>query len=175
MPALDEPVHICEYQATWPALFAAERARLSAALAVSPQTVQHIGSTAVPGLAAKPVIDLMLGLKEFPPAEAIIKSIKILGYEAFGEACVPERMYFRLRSPKLSANLHVVVWGGEHWVNNIALREFLRSNAAARERYAQAKMQAIASGAQTLLPYSSAKAAVIKALLREALAVQHGG
>src|SRR5690348_11079909 len=139
MPILDEPVHICEYQAAWPAAFAAEQARLSGALAFRPQSFEHIGSTAVPGLAAKPVIDPMLGLKEFPPAEAVIQSISILGYEALGEDGVPERTYFRLRSPKLSANLHVVVRGGEHWVNNIALREFLRSNAAARERYAQAK------------------------------------
>ena len=174
MPELDEPVHVSEYQASWPATFAAERTRVIEALGVNAEGLEHIGSTAVPGLTAKPIIDLMLGLTAYPPSEAMRQAIGALGYEALGEAGVPGRLYFRLRAPHLNANLHVVARGGKHWVQNIALREYLRANPAARERYTLAKVAAVASGARTLLAYSSAKAAVVNALLQEARAHQNG-
>jgi len=174
MPELDEPVHVSEYDASWPEMFAAERARLIEALGANSENLQHIGGTAVPGLVAKPIIDLMLGLTAYPPSQAMRHAIGGLGYEALGEAGVPGRLYFRLRALQLSANLHVVAQGGTHWVQNIALRDYLRANPAARERYARAKLAAVASGAQALLAYSSAKAAVVNALLQEACAHQNG-
>jgi len=74
-----------------------------------------------------------------------------------------------------SFNLHLVSKGGEHWRNNIALRDYLRRDPAARLQYAQAKIAALASDASTLLSYSAAKAAAIAALLEQALAPDGGG
>ncbi len=170
MCTVDEPVFVTEYRSAWPSLFASEQRRICVALGVSPSDLEHIGSTAVPGLVAKPTIDLMLGVHSMPPP-ALMARITQLGYEALGEADVPGRLYFRLRGA-LEANLHVVLKGGSHWVNNLALREYLRSNAAARARYAQAKLAAISCGASTLLAYSAAKASAISGLLEEAF---HGG
>ena len=65
--------------------------------------------------------------------------------------------------------------GGAHWRHNLALREYLRSSPAARQRYTEAKQVALSSGANTLLPYSAAKAAVVAALLRGALVGNNGG
>ena len=67
-----EPIEIAEPDPRWPRRFEAERVRLDAALADEPHSVEHVGSTAVPGLAAKPVIDVLLGLERWPMrAEAI--------------------------------------------------------------------------------------------------------
>jgi GrpB-like predicted nucleotidyltransferase (UPF0157 family)/GNAT superfamily N-acetyltransferase len=165
---LDEPVDVVEYEAVWPKLFDVERKRLAAELAVRLNQIEHIGSTAVPGLVGKPIIDMMLGVDAWPPAEAITHAIGRLGYECLGEAGVPERMYFRRRG-SVNCNLHVVRLCGRHWVANIALREYLRSHESARERYSEAKRSAIASGANTLLAYSQAKAQTLSALLNEAI------
>jgi GrpB-like predicted nucleotidyltransferase (UPF0157 family) len=174
MPEIDEPVHVVEYSASWPAEFAAERARLASALNLPPEDIEHIGSTAVPGLAGKPIIDLMLGLAELPPSEVLVQRVGTLGYLGLGEAGVPGRWYFRRRGPT-SANLHLVAKGHSHWVRNLALRDYLRGSVLAQERYARAKRSALAAGANTLLAYSAAKSAVLISLLQEALAHQNAG
>jgi GrpB-like predicted nucleotidyltransferase (UPF0157 family) len=168
LSTLDEPVYISEYQRSWPAAFAAERQRLSAALRMPQERIEHIGSTAVPDLASKPVIDLMLGVEVLPGPEYLPSMLESMGYESFGEAGVAGRLYYRKRGES-SVNLHVVAYDGEHWIHNLALRDFLRRSAPARERYVQAKRQAIASGATSLLIYSSFKARMVEALLKEAL------
>ena len=169
MPTLDEPVTLSTYQADWPARFADEQQRLVAALALAPAQLEHIGSTAVPGLIAKPTLDLMLGLPSYPPPATLMTALEALGYESLGEAGVPERHYLRL-STRLSANLHLVLYNGSHWRNNLARRDYLRANPAACERYAQAKQAALATGATALLSYSVAKASVVRDLLEQALA-----
>jgi GrpB-like predicted nucleotidyltransferase (UPF0157 family) len=174
MANVDEPVHLVPHRAEWVAEALAEIARIAHALSVPTSDVQHIGSTAVPGLAAKPVIDLMVGSSEYPPSPSLQSGVARLGYEALGEAGIPGRAYFRLRGVS-SFNLHLVRKGGEHWRNNIALRDYLRRSPAARQRYAQAKICALSAGASTLLSYSAAKAPVIATLLEEALAGNHGG
>jgi len=145
---------------------------MSEALRIAPVDLEHIGSTAVPGLAAKPIIDLMLGVNVYPPSPAFLQEIERLGYEPLGEAGVPGRLYFRRRSAA-HANLHVVRKRGTHWLSNLALREYLRAHAGARERYARAKLAAIEAGATSLLSYSAAKATVVSSLLQEALAAQN--
>ena len=172
MPLLDEPVRVSSYQPEWAIQFAAEQRRINEALRTAPADLEHIGSTAVPGLAAKPVIDLMLGVNGYPPSPGLLQEVERLGYESLGEAGVPGRLYFRLRNAA-HANLHVVLKGGTHWLSNLALREYLRAHAGARERYAQAKLVAIEAGATSLLSYSAAKAEVLSSLLQEALAAQN--
>jgi GrpB-like predicted nucleotidyltransferase (UPF0157 family) len=168
MPEIDEAIELSEYQATWPRVFVEEQARICQALYVPSADLEHIGSTAVPGLVAKPTVDLMLGVGQFPPDREFLKRIELLGWEALGEAGVPGRLYFRMRGAR-QANLHVVLKSGTHWINNLAIRDYLRNNADARERYANAKHLAVAHGARTLLRYSAEKADFVHTLLKEAL------
>lgn len=171
MAELDETIELSEYQATWPRVFAEEQGRICRALDVPGEDLEHIGSTAVPGPVAKPVIDLMLGVRKVSPDEEILQRLERLGWEGLGEAGVPGRLYFRTRAAR-QANLHVVLKSGTHWVNNLALRDYLRKNADARERYASGKRLAVAHGARTLLRYSAEKADIIHTLLKEALAAR---
>jgi GrpB-like predicted nucleotidyltransferase (UPF0157 family) len=171
MAEIDETIELSEYQATWPRAFAEEQGRICRALDVPGENLEHIGSTAVPGLVAKPIIDLMLGVRNFPPDGELLKRLERLGWEGLGEAGVPGRLYFRTRAAR-QANLHVVFKSGTHWANNLAVRDYLRQNADARERYASAKRLAVAHGARTLLRYSAEKADFVHTLLQEALAAQ---
>ena len=169
VPELDEAVELVAYDDSWPDLYDRERFRIALAFGVVPKSglIQHIGSTAVPGLVSKPVIDLMIGSGAWPPPDALARGVCALGYENLGDAGVPKRIYLRLRGP-LKFNVHIVRRGGTHWTNNIALRDYLRENAAARETYAAAKVAALNIGRGRLLAYSEAKSSVIGELIAAA-------
>src|SRR3954468_21930016 len=113
-PGIDEPVRLAPHDAAWRGAFETERARLAREIDLPPDSIEHIGSTAVPGLTAKPVIDMMLGVRSLPPARDLLSRLEILGYEPLGEAGVPGRIYLRLRGGR-DFNLHIVERGGPHW------------------------------------------------------------
>ena len=161
---LDEPVQLAVHDPRWRDVARAEGARLSRSLNIRRENIEHIGSTAVPDLIAKPIVDLMLGLDEYPPATEFVRELESLSYKPLGEAGVPGRMYFRRRVEE-PVNLHVVVLGGDHWQKNLALRELLKAEPAYRRRYERAKIGIVEAGHRTLLEYSEAKSAVIHELL----------
>jgi GrpB-like predicted nucleotidyltransferase (UPF0157 family) len=163
--AIDEPVHLQVSDAEWDVIYQSVLANLRSAL---DSPIEHIGSTAVPGLIAKPIIDIQVGVLNYPPPPNKIEALEGLGYENCGEAGVPGRVYFRLRGAR-SVNVHVMAYQVEHWRKNLALREFLRANAAARERYARAKRNAIAAGATSLLAYSQAKSDILNELVSQSM------
>jgi GrpB-like predicted nucleotidyltransferase (UPF0157 family) len=167
---LDEHVTLVPYDPTWAAAFAEERARLAATVDVTPGSLEHIGSTAVPGLTAKPIIDMMLGVPALPPDPDLLARLENNGYENLGEAGVPGRVYLRLRGAP-AFNLHIVERGGSHWTNNLSLRALLLADPAARQRYAQGKEAALRNAGNRLLAYSAAKQGCIEALLSEALRI----
>jgi GrpB-like predicted nucleotidyltransferase (UPF0157 family) len=164
---LDEPIHLEPYDPEWERAFQSERERLTHGLGMSADAIEHIGSTAVPGLLAKPIVDIMIGVSTFPPSSDWSKGLSILGYEGLGEAGVPGRLYFRQRGKRV-CNVHVVQHAGTHWLNNLALRDYLRGSPAVAREYESAKRAAIAGGATTLLSYSEAKARAVEQLLHRA-------
>lgn len=171
---LDEPIRLEPYQPAWEELFRIERERVATSLGIPVAVVEHIGSTAVPGLSAKPIIDIMIGSERVPPPVAWSEILATLGYEALGEAGVPERWYFRLRATPFR-NVHVVEQDGAHWVKNLAFRNYLRRSPEAAREYESAKHAAIMAGATTLVAYSRAKRAVVEDLLNRALKVNGCG
>ena len=129
--------------------------------------IEHIGSTSVPGLAAKPIVDIQVGVAE-PLDEARFHALLApLGYESMGEAGLPGRLYFRRRGPQ-SFNVHVIELGGVLWQDNLALRDYLRAAPDAAARYGQHKLAVVAAGANDLTTYSRGKAAVVEELLAQA-------
>lgn len=173
---LDESIELVPYDDGWPELYDRERFRIALAFGVLPKSglVQHIGSTAVPGMIAKPVIDIMLGVSKLPPPAALIEGLEKLGYENLGEAGVPKRVYMRLRG-KRNFNAHIVRRGGTHWTNNIAVREYLCNDELARAKYTAAKLAALDMGGGRLLAYSEAKASYMQELVAAARGAVPGG
>jgi ribonuclease III len=158
---LDEPVTVQPADPRWPGLAAQEIARLKGALGEAAVAVEHVGSTAVPGLAAKPIVDLLLGVR------SLEAPLRLPDYETCGEAGVPGRLYFRKRGAA-SFNAEVVEHGGPLWRDALLLRDYLRSHPAEAARYAAQKHAALAAGATTLATYSKEKAPVIAGLLASA-------
>jgi len=163
-PQLDEPIEIVSYRPIWPQLFIEEAALLRSALRDLAQAIEHIGSTAVPGMAAKPVVDIQIASED--PDKAAL-GIRGLGYEDLGEAGVPGRRYLRKRSAQ-SFNAHVVEPGGPLCRDNLLLRDYLRSHPAEAQAYAAHKRALFEKGATCLLEYSSGKSTFIAGLLERA-------
>ena len=133
-----EPVAIVAYDANWPQLFEIEGEMLRNALGENLVSVEHIGSTAVPGLVAKPVIDLLAGLRTFPLSLQGIAALEGLGYEYLGENGIPGRLFLRKGRPR-SHHVHAVLFGDDHWERHLAFRDYLRINAQERDAYAEFK------------------------------------
>jgi len=169
---LDEPVEIVDFDPRRARAYRGERDRLRLALATASLKFEHIGSTAVPGLAGKPVVDLMLGAS--PAVWAIRDELRpkilALGYDDLGEAGVPGRLHFRRRTPLRSFNVSLVEENGEQWRANLAFRDYLRAHPDEAAAYASAKREAVAGGARTLLAYSAAKAPAVEAILKKSRA-----
>ena len=164
---LDEAIHLSEYDPQWPILFSAEVQRVSSGLPAD-VTTEHIGSTAVPGLVAKPIIDIMVGTGPQHQLEAVRQALVELGYEDMGEAGVPGRIYFRRRIGA-AFNIALVPRGRSLWTANLAFRDHLRMSADARREYSEIKRQAFNNGIRSLLAYSDYKSAVLSRLIVQAL------
>jgi GrpB-like predicted nucleotidyltransferase (UPF0157 family) len=167
---VDEPVEITDYNPHYEGRYRAERDRVRIGLATASLKFEHIGSTAVPGLAGKPIVDLMLGAapEVWAAREELRPRVVALGYEDLGEAGVPGRIYFRKRTALRAFNLALVEEGGALWRDNLAVRDYLRGHPDEAAKYAATKQDAIAAGATTLLAYSAAKAGLLTALVDKA-------
>ena len=142
-PDPDERVRVVPYDPRWPGLFEEERRLVAAALGPGLVAVEHIGSTSVPGLAAKPVIDIMAGLERLELTAAQIDALERLGYEFLGDHGIPGRLYFRKGRPR-SHHIHAVVYGGPSWERHLALRDYLRAHADEARRYGELKQRVAA-------------------------------
>jgi GrpB-like predicted nucleotidyltransferase (UPF0157 family) len=162
---VDEPITVVAYDPEWPAHFEREATRLQEVLDVAAGGIEHIGSTAVGGLAAKPVVDLMIGVDDLSRTDELARQLGGLGYEDCGRT--EDRRYFRNRAAGQQFNAQVVEYGSPTWDANLLFRDYLRSNSDAAQGYADAKRVA-AHVAPMLLAYSTLKDPIIEDILRRA-------
>lgn len=140
MPKQTKKIVVTPYNPDWPKMFEREAAKIQEALGSNCLAVHHIGSTAVPGLSAKPVID-MIGVVQNP--EEAIKPLENLSFKYKGEFNIPMRFYFN-RSEDIEANLHVYAEGHPEIELNLLFRDYLRSHPEARDTYADLKKNLLA-------------------------------
>lgn len=187
-------VIIAPYDPLWPASFAAQQREISEALGHLFPVIDHIGSTSVPGLAAKPVIDILIGLASDDLLNATIEPMTRLGYTYFRkyEPGMPYRRFFALLGmppgeappalvdigdpfvtggpiPSL-VNIHVMVKNTYHWKRHIAMRDFLRAHPLIAEAYAGLKIELSAREFGDTNEYNAAKDAFVKLAEQRALA-----
>jgi GrpB-like predicted nucleotidyltransferase (UPF0157 family) len=152
----------------WPARFAAEKARLAEALAPYVLTLEHVGSTAVPGLAAKATVDIIAGIYCLSDAPVCIERMKSLGYEYIAEfeTDIPERRYFRIQSPGASEgedlfHVHLVEVGSDFFERDLLFRDYLRAHPEAAREYEALKHDLAARSGHDRNAYTDGKAAFV--------------
>ncbi len=135
---------LSEYDLRWPALFEEERERILAAIGPSVERVEHVGSTAIPGIAAKPIIDILIGLRSLEDAKECIPRLVAIGYEYVPEyeREIPERRYFR-KGPaeNRTHHIHIVEVSSEFFRNHLLFRDYLRAHADEAKRYEALKRE----------------------------------
>jgi GrpB-like predicted nucleotidyltransferase (UPF0157 family) len=128
---------VVEYDPEWPAEFERERAAVAAVLGDRAIAIEHIGSTAVPGLAAKPLIDLMAGLADFEQAPACLELLEAAGHERALEGDFPGRRFLIRPARHLSLTPHE----GDYWRDQLAFRNALRADPELARAYGELKAQ----------------------------------
>lgn len=164
---VDEPIEIVDYDPAWPALFVQESSRIRAALGDVVAGLEHFGSTAVRGMAGKPIVDILVGVRHYDTFSNHIPKLEAIGYENFGEIFIPERIYLRKRSEH-KFNVAVTRIGGEFWQTQILLRDYLRTHPAEAEAYSASKRTAYENGARMFSSYSKSKLKFLAGLMERA-------
>jgi GrpB-like predicted nucleotidyltransferase (UPF0157 family) len=122
-------VVIEDYNPNWPAYFEEERGPLANAFGPYALDIQHVGSTSVPGLGAKPVIDIAVATGQYPLPEDVIARVVALGFEHRGEYGIPRRHYFRRGSNgRYAVHVHALERTGEEYIRHLLFRDYLRAH-----------------------------------------------
>lgn len=160
----DEVVVLEAYDDEWPKRAAIEANLLKGAHLPGWQALEHVGSTAIPGMSAKPIIDLALAVDCDIADPNLLARLGAMGYRHLGDFGLPGREFFRKGQPT-NVHLHVVRVGSEHWKAWIRLRDFLRASPTWLERYQEEKLRLASTYRQNRAAYTLAKGEIVRQIL----------
>ena len=164
-------VSLAQHDERWGSMFAEEAMRLRAGLAGIAVAIHHIGSTAVPGMLAKPVIDIVCEVRSLDAVDAAAPLLQDGGYRARGENGIEGRRYFTKSDAHgvRTCHLHVFERGSPAIALHLALRDYLRANPDVAADYSRLKQAIVRNGTTTRADYQAAKAPFIAKTLAAAL------
>lgn len=163
-------VEVVPYDPMWPANFKGESKLLRAVLGRNCVAIYHIGSTAVPGMMAKPVIDILVAVKELKQVDACKDKMAELGYEALGENGISGRRFFRKGGVQPTHHVHIYENTNQAEIQrHLAVVEYLASHEKRREEYSELKSYLAAAYPEDIDGYMEGKAYFVSQLEREAL------
>lgn len=168
---LDGPVTLVEYDPEWPRRFAREADRIRGALGDAVVVLEHAGSTSVPGLVAKPIVDIVLAVADSADESGYVPALEAAGYELrIREPDWEEHRLFK--TPDLGVNLHVFTAGSGEIDRMLLTRDWLRTDPADRELYARTKRELAQRQWRYVQEYADAKTAVIEEIIARAKAAR---
>jgi GrpB-like predicted nucleotidyltransferase (UPF0157 family) len=169
LQVLSGPVHLDEYDPDWPRLFEREATRIRSALGDGVRLLEHVGSTSVPGLAAKPIVDIVLAVPDSTDEAAYVPPMEAAGYVL--RIREPEWFEHRLfKGPDTSVNVHVFTEGTDEIDRMLAFRDWLRSDDDDRHLYERSKRELAARDWKYVQHYADAKTEVVAAIMDRAMA-----
>jgi GrpB-like predicted nucleotidyltransferase (UPF0157 family) len=169
-----DDIEIVDYDPRWPLLFNEEAKRLRAVL--DPQLIvglEHFGSTAIAGLSAKPIIDILIAVRSLAAARAsFVDALRKLDYVYWADNPKKDRMFFVKGMPpfgaKRSHHVHVTELDGEMW-QRLAFRDYLRTHPEEAETYARLKRRLAAEHQTDREAYTEAKSTYVDSVMRKAV------
>ena len=167
VPRLDGPVTLVEYDPNWPALYAREEARIRSILGDRIVAIHHTGSTSVPGLAAKPIIDITMVVPDPSDEAAYVDDLTAAGYRLVIRE--PEwREHRVLKGPDTNINLHVFSPNDPEIERMVGFRDWLRTHDDDRELYERRKRELAARTWKYVQNYADAKTEVVEEIVGRA-------
>jgi GrpB-like predicted nucleotidyltransferase (UPF0157 family) len=172
---LTRPILIVDYNPRWPTWYAEEKACLLPVLSPLQVRLEHIGSTSVPGLAAKPILDISAALADRNQIEAHLDGLSSLGYAEFPlDPRFERRMFCKGPYNEGTHHLHITTYGTPVWAEPILFRDYLRAHPAVAAAYAAVKRKAADHHQRDLNGYHDEKSALIGRIMEQAHAWRRG-
>jgi GrpB-like predicted nucleotidyltransferase (UPF0157 family) len=166
-------VWLLDAHKAWAEEFALEKARIINAVSKHILEIQHVGSTAIPGVPAKPVLDILVGVEDFDEASVCVRPLERIGYRYRYEHGIPRRHYFVKGDPR-THHLHMVERDSHHWTMTVTFKEFLKRDSKSACAYADAKRSLAARYSRDRKSYQCEKDKVVERLLALAAKSQRG-
>jgi GrpB-like predicted nucleotidyltransferase (UPF0157 family) len=164
---IDGPIVLAEYDPVWPRQYARESERIARALGGRARRIEHVGSTSVPGLAAKPIIDILLVVTSSADEPSYLPALEAAGYVL--RIREPEWHQHRLlKGPDTQVNLHVFSHDSDEVGRVLRFRDRLRTDSSERELYARTKRELAARTWRYTQDYADAKSEIIETILARA-------
>jgi GrpB-like predicted nucleotidyltransferase (UPF0157 family) len=157
-------VRLVPHNVEWVQAYEAERARIEAAIGPYILEIQHVGSTSIPGIAAKPIIDIGVGVADFEAARVCIAPLEALGYTFHGEHGIPGRHYFTRGDPTLY-HTHMHETTSRAWGNLVLFRDYLLAHPDEARAYLELKQRLADRYRCDRRAYTEGKAAFIERIL----------
>ena len=171
-PAMAKPVVILDYDPKWPALFQFFRRRIGDALGGAAAAIEHVGSTSVPGLAAKPIIDIDVLLRSDAMLWWAIDRLATLGYLHRGNLGVPGREAFHAPANDPAHHLYLCPPGSSEFQRHMAFRDYLRAHPEDANAYSELKKGLAVRFRKDRIAYNDAKAEFVAGISSRAIAMQ---
>lgn len=166
---MDKQIVIEKYTSDWALAFNEEKKLLQDIIGDIATSIEHIGSTSIKGLGAKPIIDIMIGVYDLKEVEGIIKPLGHIKYEHVFHEDFPNRRFFRKGLWRAGTHhLHIYKYESEEWNSNILFRDYLRKHPDVRNRYNQLKIELAQRYRCDRVGYTAAKAPFIRDVIQKA-------
>lgn len=169
------PVVITQYDPEWVNLFSKEKQLIEQLFKNESLQIEHVGSTAVPGLAAKPIVDIMIGVKDIKAGKTLVKPLQDVGYHYVPELekDMPERLFlFRGSSAGHSHHIHITEPTSDFWIDHILFRDYLCQYPEVAQAYGNLKIKLAQQHRTDRVAYGHAKTDFIEDVLTKARAEQ---
>lgn len=163
-------IQVVEYDSNWKMLFDNEKNEIENILGSKLKAIYHIGSTAVEGLKAKPIIDILLVLEQVKDIDIFNEKFEAFCYECMGELGITGRRYFRKGGNNRTHQIHAFGENSHHdIIRHIALRDYLRKHPVVATEYGELKAELAVKFPESIDNYSDGKNAFVKKLEKDAL------
>jgi GrpB-like predicted nucleotidyltransferase (UPF0157 family) len=167
----NDTIHLADYDLSWPLLYEAEAAKIRAALGDGAIVLEHVGSTSIPGLCAKPLIDIVLAVADSADEAAYVPALTAQGYRLHLRE--PDWEQHRVMKGEFPpVNLHVFTGGSVEITRMLAFRDRCRNDPNERRLYEAAKRDLAARTWRHVQHYANAKSEVVETILARALAAR---
>lgn len=160
-------VRIVTYDPKWAEYFRTEKELLQKMMGGSALEFRHIGSTSIVGLPAKPIVDILVGVRTLVEVEPFVKDLKLIGYEDRGNGDKPGRRYFvKGAAEKRTHHLNFCELNGLFWTQHVSFRDYLEKHPDARNQYAELKRALAAKFPNDRPAYTKGKEEFVRSILK---------
>ncbi len=161
-----DQVRLVPYSQEWPKLFSQEAQRLHKSLQPYAVDIEHIGSTSIPGMVAKPILDIAIGLWQLKDIDVCVARLGALGYTYKGEQDIPGWHFFTYgASHNITQHLHLSAWNSDFWLERVLFRDYLRQHKGLAEAYVALKKYLAEKYARDRAAYTAGKSDFIRAVI----------